>query len=217
MCWAKSMRPDFSHNPLISDCWRAQLPVTAFHKSEWYFVTSRVLQKTVASLSQHKLSDLHREASPQVTWSLQTGRNRIFFYLTPIKRSYKNNELQQACTANLKGWLLTQTSMLSIYPIRTLSKLLESLNISVFLTVICALKKWFYFVRLKWLLKLKDIKKTSIKFSWQDAFFIHFQLYKQLISFSWCYRYNTHLCNKDNRSHCTSILVRLEIDQSATA
>lgn len=162
--WAKSMRPDFSHNPLISDCWRAQLPVTAFHKSEWYFVTSRVLQKTVASLSQHKLSDLHREASPQVTWSLQTGRNRIFFNLTPIKRSYKNNELQQACTANLKGWLLTQTSMLSIYPIRTLSKLLESLNISVFLTVICALKKWFYFVRLKWLLKLKDIKKQASNF-----------------------------------------------------
>lgn len=29
--------------------------------------------------------------------------------------------------------------------------------------------------------------------------------------------YNTHLCNKGNRSHCTSILVRLEIDQSATA
>lgn len=139
--WAKSMRPDFSHNPLISDCCRAQLPVTAFHKSEWYFVTSRVLQKTVASLSQQKLSDLHREASPQVTWSLQTGRNWIFFLnLTPIKRSYKNNELQQACTANLKGWLLTQTSMLSIYPIRTLSKLLESLKISVFLTVICASK-----------------------------------------------------------------------------
>lgn len=64
----------------------------------------------------------------------------FFFNLTPIKRSYKNNELQQTCTANLKGWLLTQTSMLSIYPIRTLSKLLESLKISVFLTVICASK-----------------------------------------------------------------------------
>lgn len=139
--WAKSMRPDFSHNPLISDCCRAQLPVTAFHKSVIFCNLQSVAEDSSFFIPTKTQWSTQRSISTSHVISANRKKLDFFFFnLTPIKRSYKNNELQQACTANLKGWLLTQTSMLSIYPIRTLSKLLESLKISVFLTVICASK-----------------------------------------------------------------------------
>lgn len=137
----------------------------------WYLVISSTLHKTVYFFKQTEsvqpLNDLHIWASLQVMWSMwsvQTGRQTHNFicsrtlhhwhsslYPLPIKRSYKNNEVQQAWNkkdlCSLLKRMTAHTDKHVVLPFTPLGKYLnsESLNMQykqfyIYLAVISTTK-----------------------------------------------------------------------------